>query len=42
MDNQRLAEYKMLQEQTPKNIPKEQKVALNQIKNWMFNYLKSD
>lgn len=42
MDNQRLSEYNMLQEQTPKNIPKEQKVAQKQIMNWLFNYLKSD
>lgn len=38
----RLEEYKQLQEQTPKYIPKENKVALKQIQNWLFNYLKSD
>lgn len=42
MDNMRLEEYKQLQEQTPQNIPKENRVALKQIKNWFFNYLKSD
>lgn len=42
MDYMRLEEYKQLQEQTPRRIPKENKVAIKQIKNWLFNYLKSD